>query len=51
VAIAKGFNVLIESPKDKDFNEDLQALRASEKAQKRTKNKHYDVEINTRKTA
>ena len=42
---AKGYTVLIDFPKGKDFNEDLQAHTAQIKAEKITKNKHHDVEI------
>ena len=41
----KGFTVLIEYPKGKDFNEDLQAHRAQMQAYKRTKTQHHDVTI------
>jgi len=41
----KGFAVLIEYPKGKDFNEDLQAHRAQMQAHKRTKTQHHDVTI------
>jgi len=41
----KGYTARIELPRGKDYNEDLQALRAQIKAQKRTKSSHRDVDI------
>jgi len=41
----KGYMVLIEYPKGKDFNEDLQAHTAQLKAQKRIKTQQQDVTI------
>ena len=41
----EGYKSRIELPTNKDYNEDLQALRAQIKAQKRTKSLHRDVDI------
>jgi len=41
----KGYTARIELPRGKDCNEDLQALRAQKKAEKRTKPPHQGVEI------
>ena len=41
----KGYTVLNDLPRGKDFNEDLQALTAQIRAEKRTKPLHRDVEI------
>ena len=42
---AKGYTALNELPQGKDFNEDLQALTAQIRAEKRTKARHHDVSI------
>ena len=42
---AKGYTVLNEPPRGKDFNEDLQALKTQERAEKRTKTRHCHVDI------
>ena len=42
---AMGYTALNEPPRGKDFNEDLQALRVQERAEKRTKNKERSVII------
>jgi len=41
----KGYTVLNELPRGKDFNEDLQALTAQKRAEKSTKPLHRDVDI------
>jgi DNA primase len=41
----KGYSARIELPHRKDFNEDLQALRTQEKAEKRTKTLHKNASI------
>jgi hypothetical protein len=41
----KGYKIRIELPTGKDFNEDLQALRAQIRAKKRTKPLQHNVEI------
>ena len=41
----KGYTALNELPRGKDFNEDLQALTAQKRAEKRTKPLHRDVDI------
>jgi hypothetical protein len=41
----KGYFARIEPPMGKDFNEDLTAFLTQEKAQKRTKSSHRDVDI------
>jgi len=41
----KGYTTLNELPRGKDFNEDLQALAAQIRAEKRTKARHHDVSI------
>jgi hypothetical protein len=40
-----GYAFQLTLPQSKDFNEDLQALRAQEKAEKRAKAQRHDVSI------
>jgi hypothetical protein len=40
-----GYSTRIEVPRGKDFNDDLIALKTQKKAEKRTQNNHYNMDI------
>jgi len=43
--VENGYAVLIDFPKGKDFNEDLQAPRTQARAEKRTKTRRQDISL------